>query len=138
AIGPFGMIRPFEMMDLRGVRQLFVTGPDPDEAVALHHRECARARKTLYALAGHGDGFAVAAHPQTVGAAHQAAVVAHLAQREPGAAVRTEIFKRRDLAVRAAEKDDLLTANLPPQRFVGDFGRRTGDVPGIFGKHVSL
>jgi hypothetical protein len=111
-----------------------VAGPDPDEAVLLDHRIGLDLREAAHALAGHGDHLAVAAHHQAVVAADQV-VVADVAERQLRAAVRAEVFDRRDLAVGAAVEGDLLVADRAAQGLVVDFVGGAGNVPGVLGKH---
>jgi hypothetical protein len=102
--------------------------------MALLHRKGLVAGKTAYPLAGHLDRPAVTPHHQAMIATHQVAVF-DMAQRERGATVGAEILDRRDLAFMPAVENHFLATDPPPQRLFGNFIRRAGDIPSVFGVH---
>ena len=137
AVGPLGVVVPLHVRDQRRVGLVLVTWPDPDEPVALHHRKAADRGEAADALAGHGDRLAVATHFQPVVATDQLAL-ADVAQRQRGAAVRAEIFHRRDLALLGPVEHDGLVADGAAQGLFVDFFGRAGHIPGEGGEHACL
>lgn len=119
AVCPRLALGPFQVMDPGGIGLLRIARPDPDEAVALHHRKLPDARKAAHPLARHAGALAVGLHGQAVVAAHEVAVT-HKAERQRRAAVRAEVFQRGHLALLAAVEHHALAADAAAQRLVGD------------------
>ncbi len=137
AVGPFRLFRPFKVVDLIGIGEFLIAGPDPDEAVALFDRVAADAWETAHALAGHTDGLAFATHLEPVIAADQLAVTDE-AERERRAPMRAKIFDCGHLATLAPVEHDLLAANLATQRPGRDLVRGARHIPCVFWEHACL
>ena len=137
AIGPLIALRPRQRMQLGRVRPFGVSGPDPDEAVALKHRKGADGGKIVDALARHAGRPAGAADRQPMIAAHQIAAT-HEAQRKRRAAVRAEILQRRDATVGAAIEYHGFAANLAREGLVGQLIGGAGDIPGVAGPRLGV
>ena len=134
AVRPFRTFRPMQMLDLAGVREHRITGPHPNEPVALDHRKRSDRGKRANALTGHRDGFPVAPHDESVISANEL-TFDDATERQRSAAMRTEVLYRCDQPFGAPIENNALVADLPPQRLVIDLAGSARDVPGVLRVH---
>ena len=66
AISPSRVIEKLKLRNQVFTGPVSLPRPDPDKAIALDHRKTANRRKAPHALTGHGDGFALATHLESV------------------------------------------------------------------------
>ena len=126
-----GRVEPAVIRDQRGVGQRRVAGPDPDDAVPLHHRVRARPEaigRPLDVRVAATDARRVDLDP-VIGADDM--VAGHAAKTERHGAMRADVMEDADAAKGTAEDHQRVAQDGDRDRLVGDVSGPGGHVPRI-------
>jgi hypothetical protein len=137
AISPTVIFGPMEFRQFRLISLGFITRPNPDKTVLLHHWKRAGARETIGTLFWHRDRLSIRPHTKAMIATHQLALF-HKTQGHRGTTVWAKVFDTRYGITFTSIHNQIVITDRATQWFIGYFRGHSGDVPSVLNVHDEL